>query len=348
MIRGFKIEKESTFIKNDGTEAWEKATPSTIPQLEELLRKFDRIAYSKEDIKEDIIFENEVKIGQGSIRSFKDEDGDLVYTFKKDDRNVQSIIDEDFDFAPQFAPKQKENPKSEESLQTNCWSPRRASPPSKGTAIEKRVAQPQKKSNTQLEKQVKELEIERKTEKAAEKFIEPVKKIPTTKERLEELYADKNTSFRVVGKISLDDLRIRMGSNKHTAPPRIVNSKLVMPQKGAPGYLFKKRNPCLTFTKEHRALLALLKKSRQISKNRKVERSVPENLQDVSFIRKNHCKDFKRNRNPSSIEIQKLTKKFPESMSQEVVQFKLVTIATKFSDDMDFDEILNITANTKL
>lgn len=98
MIRAMKLEQQGVFVMNDKSEEWTKATPEYINSIEDLLRRVENLPFSNRDIKENVVFEKEFNIGLGSVKSFKDEDGDLVYTFHKDASKSAIEIDEDFEF----------------------------------------------------------------------------------------------------------------------------------------------------------------------------------------------------------------------------------------------------------
>lgn len=113
-IKGLKLEENKVFVVNDETKEWKKADGSAIKELEKILYGIENTVFAKKDIKENVIFENEFKIGIGSVKSHKDEDGDLVYTFQKESNN-QVEINEDFEFWSQPG---KSNNKEEK---INLW-----------------------------------------------------------------------------------------------------------------------------------------------------------------------------------------------------------------------------------
>lgn len=112
MIRGLKLEQQGVFIVNDKNEEWIKATTEQIKPIENLLRTIENLPFSNKDIKENVVFEKEFNIGLGSVKSFKDEDGDLVYTFHKDISKRAINIDEDLEF--------ESGSKNEKNI-LNCW-----------------------------------------------------------------------------------------------------------------------------------------------------------------------------------------------------------------------------------
>lgn len=97
-IRGLKIENDVVFCQKKAEGDWERANTGLIPELERLLRKFEIIDYPNSTKREDIMFEKEFDIGVGRVKSYMDEDGDLVYSFKQENILVDVKLDEDAEF----------------------------------------------------------------------------------------------------------------------------------------------------------------------------------------------------------------------------------------------------------
>lgn len=81
-IAGLKIEGNTVLSLNQQTQDWECAPTALIPQLEELFRRLESFDYPETTVRENIIFEKEHDIGTASVKSFKDEDGDLTVTYQ--------------------------------------------------------------------------------------------------------------------------------------------------------------------------------------------------------------------------------------------------------------------------
>ncbi|KAM0681222.1 hypothetical protein GINT2_000419 [Glugoides intestinalis] len=97
-IKGLKLENDAVFVIEEKSKEWERGENVHVKYIEMLLKKMDFVKFAKKNIRENIIFENEVKVGFGSVKSHKDQDGDLIYTFQRDlpEKTVQ--LDEDSEF----------------------------------------------------------------------------------------------------------------------------------------------------------------------------------------------------------------------------------------------------------
>lgn len=116
-IAGFKIENGDVYVFNSTTSEWEQMPTTLIPEMEQLLRWLEEFDYPKATIREDVSFEKEHDIGTGLVRSSKDQDGDLVYTYKQNSKPCIEI-DEDAAFGIAW---DEEACKLQKSLPINNW-----------------------------------------------------------------------------------------------------------------------------------------------------------------------------------------------------------------------------------
>lgn len=108
-IKGLKIDNNSVFALNE-KEEWEAGTASIVPDLKRILSSLEQIQYPKKIIRENVIFGREYSTGMGIVKSFKDEDGDLVYEFQKG-VNISATnteVNEDLEFGIEEADNSKD------------------------------------------------------------------------------------------------------------------------------------------------------------------------------------------------------------------------------------------------
>lgn len=110
-IKGLKLENDAVFVLEEKSKGWERAENSHVRHIEMLLKKMDFVKFAKKNIRENIIFENEVKVGFGSVKSHKDQDGDLIYTFQRDLPDTTVQLDEDSEFWNATRKKNEQNEK---------------------------------------------------------------------------------------------------------------------------------------------------------------------------------------------------------------------------------------------
>lgn len=121
ILKGLKMENNTVFTLNDSTGEWETGSESTIPVLESLLKRLEKVKYADKNIKENVIFDQEYNIGIGSVKSFKDEDGDLVYQVNNGVKKQKIMkVDEDLDFG-YFGDSQTTEFNKEKNGSINFW-----------------------------------------------------------------------------------------------------------------------------------------------------------------------------------------------------------------------------------
>lgn len=122
VIKGLKQENNVVFSLNESTGEWEKINSAFIPQLEALLEKLENMKYPSQNRRENVSFEREfdIGIGIGSVKSYTDEDGDLVYSFQKEGNTSSVFIDEDLEFGISAASPTKD-PSTELKELKNFW-----------------------------------------------------------------------------------------------------------------------------------------------------------------------------------------------------------------------------------
>jgi len=139
VIKGLKQENNVVFSLNESTGEWEKINSALIPQLEALLEKLENMKYPLQNRRENVSFEREFDIGIGSVKSYTDEDGDLVYSFQKESNSSNVFIDEDLEFGINVASSAKD-PNTELKELKNFWK------------VEKNI--PKKEAEKELKKEV--------------------------------------------------------------------------------------------------------------------------------------------------------------------------------------------------
>lgn len=112
-IKQLKVENNTVLVTEELNGKWINADQSHILPLEKILRKVENLTLPKTCKKECIVFEKEFKVGVGSVKSFKDKDGDFVCTYEKETKAIPVEINEDIDF-------ELNNPKDDKS-QVNLW-----------------------------------------------------------------------------------------------------------------------------------------------------------------------------------------------------------------------------------
>lgn len=112
-IKRMKVDKNSVLVGSEPNGKWITADQSHIPSLESLLRRIENHQFAKKNKKESIVFENELNVGIGSVKSYKDQDGDFVCTYQRKTKPVHVEINEDYDF--------ELNNKKEDNEQLNLW-----------------------------------------------------------------------------------------------------------------------------------------------------------------------------------------------------------------------------------
>jgi hypothetical protein len=374
MLKGLKLEDDSVFIKNELSSNWEKANSSTISHLEDVLKKLDTIIYSREDIKEDITFENEVKIGQGSIKGFKDEDGDLVYTFKKDKIKTSSVINEDFGFELSNIRGRSDQTKANEDRKlVNFWSAKETTsntptPTNKNTKQSPKASQKQKQSIPQneeidsIEASPKPVPNERPKspskrvsydisgEKQAT-FAEKPAPIVSPKPQTSIAHLGRlltKTTLKKTGMATLEELNLVKLKDKVIIPePRSINSKLILIEKRPLNYAIQKRASVSNASRGTRALQLLLRSLQEIesnyeesSSNDKFLSPPPITSKNICFIKKSCC----TNKNRRNGEFHKsIIRQNQKSNTEDPIYslFKLRSYSSGSYDDDEFEALLN-------
>ncbi|KAI4291345.1 hypothetical protein PAPHI01_0619 [Pancytospora philotis] len=97
MIAELKIEDGVVLATNGESGDWAVAQTSMIPELEELLRRLQTAVYPAKTRRENVSFDRACDIASGSIKAFKDEDGDFTVTYEQT-AQPSIVVDEDAAF----------------------------------------------------------------------------------------------------------------------------------------------------------------------------------------------------------------------------------------------------------
>lgn len=109
-IKGIKMENGNALISNEISGKWIPADQKHINGIESLLRRIKSQSFPKKNTRECIVFEKQFNIGLGSVKSFKDEDGDFVCTYTKEAKTSPKIeINEDDEFTFEARVEDKRN-----------------------------------------------------------------------------------------------------------------------------------------------------------------------------------------------------------------------------------------------
>lgn len=131
-ITSLKIESDSVFVRSEDSEKWLPCGISHVPALEDMLAKMQSQQFGERSSRKMMEFEKEVSLAGGSIKNFRDEDGDFVCTYEKRAETPAAHIDEDLEFRTD----KKED-------QPNMWGGRRVEEKKKPkTVIRKRQPDP--------------------------------------------------------------------------------------------------------------------------------------------------------------------------------------------------------------
>ncbi|KAL6122688.1 hypothetical protein NUSPORA_00217 [Nucleospora cyclopteri] len=115
-ITGLKIEDDVLYHSQEQghKDVWEETPIDMIEEIEKLAKELERITYPSKTRRENVVFENEIDLGSGTVKFFKDKDGDVTYTYQNEDKS-DLVLNEDDAFGINFT-----SNKSKE-VETNCW-----------------------------------------------------------------------------------------------------------------------------------------------------------------------------------------------------------------------------------
>lgn len=350
MLKGLKIENNMVLKKNDTSENWERISSSSIPLLEDLLKKLDTITYSNEDKNENIVFENEVNIGQRSIKSTRDENGDIVYTIgKESSSNVPLKINEDLEFEMNDAAAQTTF-KNERKL-VNFWGKTDRIEESKtelsgnkvfidtldnldGENKRKRMPTASKKANRNSNT------IKANNTSAEFEIINQISNMTVNNEY---------TSFKILEPApNKPFLQNSLAQSEPLKIPIITNIKLKAPIIEPLKYNFKKRINTQSSFNKRKALQVFLRELSEL-KN-KIESFVPstmDNRNEISFVRRSRW-NSKRRKHGGIVKAIETAKKLAGNKDLFHTIFQLEKISTEVLNDFEFDKIISKTINSNL
>jgi len=128
-VKRLKMENNTVLVSDCHDGKWTTADKTHISSLQRVLGRLESHSFASRSIKEDMVFNKEFKVGTGSVKSFKDEDGDFICTYEDKAGETAVQIDEDLEFEkPEHVPK----PRAVEPV--NLWGgkaeaePKRARP----------------------------------------------------------------------------------------------------------------------------------------------------------------------------------------------------------------------------
>lgn len=350
MIKGLKIENNIVFGKNEISESWEKLSSSAIQELEDLLKKADGISYSKEDFKENFVFENEVGIGQGSIKSSRDENGDFVFTIDGGNKEKNLLkINEDFDFGIEdtgMAQALKEERKlvnfwntknnsillsSEQTKKKTSASPKKVVASKEAVINKHSILQEPIDNKTVENAQITEVEI---PSKSVLKSNQPSLLNEITKLSVNNV----NTS------LNIDEIpTIKTPCNLNYGPEVNV-PKLIEPAFEPLIYTFKKRSNLFSQNKKSKSLQVYFREIKELEANIDSISIHSTKCSRVSFIRKLSWNSKRRKHGQllKAIEHSKKNMNLKDSIS---ILFQLEKIEIKPLDDLEFESIISDAIN---
>lgn len=97
-IKRLKMENSAVLFSDSHDGKLTLADQSQIPDIQTLLRRVETHSYINKSKKENLEFNKDLKVGTGSMKSFKDEDGDFICRYESKDNTTPIQIDEDFEF----------------------------------------------------------------------------------------------------------------------------------------------------------------------------------------------------------------------------------------------------------
>ncbi|ELA42475.1 uncharacterized protein VICG_00574 [Vittaforma corneae ATCC 50505] len=97
-IKRLKVEDNSVLVSNESNGKLIIADQSHISSLESLLERIEKHKFAKKNKRENIVFEKEFDVGAGSMKSYRDQDGDFVCTYQMKIKSTPIEINEDYDF----------------------------------------------------------------------------------------------------------------------------------------------------------------------------------------------------------------------------------------------------------
>lgn len=372
MLKGLKIENSTVFVKNENSEIWEKVTASIIPHLEDLIKKLDGVTYSKEDKKEDFVFENEVNVGRNTLKKYKDEDGDVVFAYQQNNQKIAPVINEDFDFGIEDNCNIANGEK-----QFNQWCAKDKSLASSNVMKQEPIAS-LKNSQFKGHSQLKENESLKSADKVPTKHLTPNKSVKKVNEvqitpkmqiskqldsignKISGLKMENSfTTLKIIGPCSEDILK-KLSKKPIIKKPVLCNKpirpKIIKLVTEPLNYRIKKRMAKSTFTNGVQALQIMLRSLKTIEDSDNGEDFtknfiVPLNkdsFRPVSFIKRVNWSNKVR-KNGEFFKLAERHRRNNNLMDDQVaLLFKLENDTIKEYDDVEFDNLMDETVNANI
>lgn len=97
-VKRLKVENDTVLVSASHNGKWAVADKTHISSLQTVLRRLESRSFVDRSIREDVEFKREFSVGTGSVKSFKDEDGDFICTYETKAKETPGHIDEDLEF----------------------------------------------------------------------------------------------------------------------------------------------------------------------------------------------------------------------------------------------------------